>query len=99
MGRKAKFDGTTVPTGPGRKARKQGDPTFPKGVLVKEEKELSHRQRQHTRKRLLKQQNIKEKIKKLQKEKDKKLENTTSKNHIKSKIKTIKGKEETCYKW
>lgn len=33
MGRKAKFDGTTVPTGRGKKAKKQGDPTFPKGVL------------------------------------------------------------------
>lgn len=33
MGRKAKFDGTQVPKGPGRKARKQSDPTFPKGVL------------------------------------------------------------------
>ncbi|CAK9826960.1 Probable 28S rRNA (cytosine(4447)-C(5))-methyltransferase [Anthophora retusa] len=93
MGRKAKFDGTTVPTGPGRKARKQGDPTFPKGVLVKEEKELSHRQRQRARKRLLKQQNIKEKIKKLQKEKDKKLENTTSKNHMKSNTKQLKTKK------
>ncbi|CAK9817762.1 Probable 28S rRNA (cytosine(4447)-C(5))-methyltransferase [Anthophora plagiata] len=93
MGRKAKFDGTTVPTGPGRKARKQGDPTFPKGVLVKEEKELSHRQRQRARKRLLKQQNIKEKIKKLQKEKDKKLENTTSKNDTKSNIKQLKAKK------
>ncbi|CAK9803330.1 Probable 28S rRNA (cytosine-C(5))-methyltransferase [Anthophora quadrimaculata] len=93
MGRKAKFDGTTVPTGPGRKARKQGDPTFPKGVLVKEEKELSHRQRQRARKRLLKQQNIKEKIKKLQKEKDKKLENTTSKNHIKGNTKQLKTKK------
>ncbi|CAK9815746.1 hypothetical protein ANTPLA_LOCUS8762 [Anthophora plagiata] len=93
MGRKAKFDGTTVPTGPGRKARKQGDPTFPKGVLVKEEKELSHRQRQRARKRLLKQQNIKEKIKKLQKEKDKKLENTTRKIHSKSNTKQLKAKK------
>lgn len=33
MGRKAKFDGTTVPRGPGRKTKKQGDPTFSKGVL------------------------------------------------------------------
>lgn len=33
MGRKAKFDETVVPKGPGRKAKKQGDPTFPKGVL------------------------------------------------------------------
>ncbi|KZC09197.1 Putative ribosomal RNA methyltransferase NOP2 [Dufourea novaeangliae] len=64
MGRKAKFDGTTVPTGRGRKAKKQGDPTFPKGVLVKEEKNLSHRQRQRAKKRLLKQQSLKEKLSK-----------------------------------
>lgn len=33
MGRKAKFDESNVPSGRGRKAKKQGDPTFPKGVL------------------------------------------------------------------
>lgn len=33
MGRKAKFDETHIPIGHGRKAKKQGDPTFPKGVL------------------------------------------------------------------
>lgn len=33
MGRKAKFDETNVSSGRGRKAKKQGDPTFPKGVL------------------------------------------------------------------
>lgn len=33
MGRKAKFDETNVPSGRGKKAKKQGDPTFPKGVL------------------------------------------------------------------
>ena len=33
MGRKAKFNDTTVPSGRGRKAKKQGDPTFPKGIL------------------------------------------------------------------
>ncbi|XP_017787472.1 PREDICTED: probable 28S rRNA (cytosine(4447)-C(5))-methyltransferase [Habropoda laboriosa] len=91
MGRKAKFDGTTVPSGPGRKAKKQGDPTFPKGVL--EEKDLSHRQRQRAKKRLLKQQNIKENIKKLQKEKDKKLKDIGSKNPIKSTIKQLKVKK------
>ncbi|KOC67733.1 Putative ribosomal RNA methyltransferase NOP2 [Habropoda laboriosa] len=93
MGRKAKFDGTTVPSGPGRKAKKQGDPTFPKGVLDKEEKDLSHRQRQRAKKRLLKQQNIKENIKKLQKEKDKKLKDIGSKNPIKSTIKQLKVKK------
>lgn len=33
MGRKAKFDGSRALSGPGRKAKKQCDPTFPKGLL------------------------------------------------------------------
>jgi len=33
MGRKAKFDETHIPSGRGRKAKKQGDPVFPKGIL------------------------------------------------------------------
>lgn len=33
MGRKAKFDGTQVPIGHGKKSKKQSDPIFPKGVL------------------------------------------------------------------
>lgn len=33
MGRKAKFDGTQVPTGRGKKVKKQSDPTFPQEVL------------------------------------------------------------------
>jgi len=33
MGRKAKFDKDRVPSGHGRKAKKQSDPTFPKGIL------------------------------------------------------------------
>lgn len=33
MGRKAKFDGTQVPTVHGKKVKKQSDPTFPQGVL------------------------------------------------------------------
>lgn len=33
MGRKAKFDRDQVPSGHGRKTKKQSDPTFPKGVL------------------------------------------------------------------
>lgn len=33
MGRKAKYNDTTLASGHGRKAKKQGDPTFPKGVL------------------------------------------------------------------
>lgn len=35
MGRKAKFDGSQVSIGHGKKAKKQSDPTFPKGVLGK----------------------------------------------------------------
>ena len=33
MGRKAKFDGKTKLSGPGRKSKKQGEPTFPTGLL------------------------------------------------------------------
>lgn len=33
MGRKAKFDKDQVSSGHGRKARKQSDPVFPKGIL------------------------------------------------------------------
>ncbi|XP_043796540.1 25S rRNA (cytosine-C(5))-methyltransferase nop2 [Apis laboriosa] len=84
MGRKAKFDETNVSSGHGRKAKKQGDPTFPKGILVKEEKKLSHRQKQRARKRLLKKQNIKEKLKELQKKKNEKLKNIIDENNIKN---------------
>ncbi|XP_063983915.1 probable 28S rRNA (cytosine(4447)-C(5))-methyltransferase [Diachasmimorpha longicaudata] len=51
MGRKAKFDGGVVPSGPGRKSKKQKDPTFPKELIENEEKQLSHKQRQRARKR------------------------------------------------
>ncbi|XP_031367700.1 25S rRNA (cytosine-C(5))-methyltransferase nop2 [Apis dorsata] len=84
MGRKAKFDETNVSSGHGKKAKKQGDPTFPKGILVKEEKKLSHRQKQRARKRLLKKQNIKEKLKELQKKKNEKLKNIIDENNIKN---------------
>lgn len=93
MGRKAKFDGTTVPKGPGRKARKQGDPTFPKGLLVQEEKNLSHRQRQRVKKRLLKQQLKKENLKKL-KEKHKIKEDIANENNVKNVSKELKKKKE-----
>lgn len=43
---------------------------------VKEEKELSHRQRQRARKRLLKKQNLNKKLNKLEKIKGKKVEDT-----------------------
>lgn len=105
MGRKAKFDGTIVPTGRGKKAKKQGDPTFPKGVLgmyllvnyiststlltlifhklhfiVKEENNLSHRQKQRAKKRLLKQEKLKEHVKNLKKGKQGKIEDTANVN-------------------
>ena len=40
MGRKAKFDGKTRPSGPRRKAKKQGEPTFPAGLLGTESQTL-----------------------------------------------------------
>ena len=90
MGRKAKFDGTPVPTGRGRKAKKQGDPTFPKGVLVKEEKTLSHRQKQRARKRSLKQQSLKENIKKLKEEKRLKAKDIVNESIVKDASKQLK---------
>ncbi|XP_046734778.1 probable 28S rRNA (cytosine(4447)-C(5))-methyltransferase [Diprion similis] len=54
MGRKAKFDEAVVPAGPGRKSKKQSDPTFPKGLIVKDASSLSHRQKQRAKKRQLK---------------------------------------------
>lgn len=91
MGRKAKFDGTIAPSGRGRKAKKQGDPTFPKGVLVKEAKELSHRQRQRARKRLLKKQNLNKKLNKLEKIKGKKeVEDILTEDNVKNVTKQLK---------
>ncbi|XP_011863911.1 PREDICTED: 25S rRNA (cytosine-C(5))-methyltransferase nop2-like [Vollenhovia emeryi] len=65
MGRKAKFDRDQAASGRGKKAKKQSDPTFPKGVLVKEANKLSHRQKQRAKKRLSKNQQVKENAKKL----------------------------------
>ncbi|XP_043512039.1 probable 28S rRNA (cytosine(4447)-C(5))-methyltransferase [Frieseomelitta varia] len=100
MGRKAKFDDTIVPSGRGRKAKKQGDPTFPKGILVKEEKELSHRQRQRARKRLLKKQNLNKKLTKLEKTKGKKeIEDTLTEDNVKNVTKQLKtNKKKKCLK-
>ncbi|XP_043281500.1 probable 28S rRNA (cytosine(4447)-C(5))-methyltransferase [Venturia canescens] len=56
MGRKAKFNETVVPSGPGRKAKKQRDPTFPKQITEKEPTSLSHRQKQRAKKRASKKQ-------------------------------------------
>ncbi|XP_012220329.1 uncharacterized protein [Linepithema humile] len=68
MGRKINFE-SKAPTGRGRKAKKQSDPTFPKGVLVKDENKLSHRQKQRAKKRLLKNEQLKKEAKKLLKKK------------------------------
>ncbi|XP_034941765.1 probable 28S rRNA (cytosine(4447)-C(5))-methyltransferase [Chelonus insularis] len=38
MGRKAKYGESVVPKGPGKKAKKQGDPVFPRGLLDKTDK-------------------------------------------------------------
>ncbi|KYQ46710.1 Putative ribosomal RNA methyltransferase NOP2 [Trachymyrmex zeteki] len=67
MGRKGKFDKDL--SGRGRKAKKQSDPTFPKGILGKESNTLSHRQKQRAKKRLLKNQQLKENAKKMLKKK------------------------------
>ncbi|XP_024225492.1 probable 28S rRNA (cytosine(4447)-C(5))-methyltransferase isoform X2 [Bombus impatiens] len=91
MGRKAKFNDTTVSSGHGRKAKKQGDPTFPKGVL--EEKELSHRQKQRARKRLLKKQKLSEKVRKLQQNNGEKVDDAVTEDNIKNISKLLKIKK------
>ncbi|XP_017754941.1 PREDICTED: probable 28S rRNA (cytosine(4447)-C(5))-methyltransferase [Eufriesea mexicana] len=93
MGRKAKFDGIIVTSGRGRKAKKQGDPTFPKGVLVKEQKQLSHRQKQRARKRSLLKQSLNEKLKKLHQTKDSKLKDTEDGNDVKNITKQLRKKK------
>ncbi|XP_076481635.1 28S rRNA (cytosine(4447)-C(5))-methyltransferase [Bombus vancouverensis nearcticus] len=93
MGRKAKFNDTTVSSGHGRKAKKQGDPTFPKGVLVKEGKELSHRQKQRARKRLLKKQKLSEKVRKLQQNNGEKVDDAVTEDNIKDISKLLKIKK------
>ncbi|CAG9585305.1 unnamed protein product [Danaus chrysippus] len=68
MGRKAKFDESVkVKKGPGRKARKQPDPVFKKGLIDddNEEKKLSHRQKQRAARRLKKKKELLEKKKAL----------------------------------
>lgn len=66
MGRKAKFAGTKVPTGKGRKAKKQGDPVF-KNNIEEKSKLLSHRQQQRAKKRLIKQLTTTAKVQKASK--------------------------------
>ncbi|XP_033317885.1 probable 28S rRNA (cytosine(4447)-C(5))-methyltransferase isoform X3 [Bombus bifarius] len=90
MGRKAKFNDTIVSSGRGRKAKKQGDPTFPKGVLGKE---LSHRQKQRARKRLLKKQKLSEKVRKLQQNNGEKVDDAVTEDNIKDISKLLKIKK------
>ncbi|CAH4037353.1 25S rRNA (cytosine-C(5))-methyltransferase nop2 [Pieris brassicae] len=74
MGRKAKFDETKkVKKGPGRKAKKQPDPVFKKELLAddKEDKKLSHRQKQRAARRLKKKKELTEKRKALKEAKKK----------------------------
>ncbi|XP_045783646.1 25S rRNA (cytosine-C(5))-methyltransferase nop2 [Maniola jurtina] len=88
MGRKAKFDETKkVKKGPGRKARKQGDPVFKKGLIDdnKEEKHLSHRQKQRAARRVKKKKELVEKRKLLKEAK---------KNVAKEQEKEVKEVEE-----
>nr|XP_014281458.2 25S rRNA (cytosine-C(5))-methyltransferase nop2 [Halyomorpha halys] len=82
MGRKAKFNElNNQKRGPGRKARKQKDPSFP---FLKEEskvsKPLSHRQKQRAVKRLLKQHQ--------------KLDSIKEKQELKSTLKQKKNKND-----
>ncbi|CAH2086323.1 unnamed protein product [Euphydryas editha] len=88
MGRKAKFDETKkVKKGPGRKAKKQPDPVFKKGLIDddKEEKKLSHRQKQRAARRAKKRKEIIEKKKALKEAK---------KNVVKQQEKTIDESDE-----
>ncbi|KAL0109111.1 hypothetical protein PUN28_014305 [Cardiocondyla obscurior] len=66
MGRKAKFDkDQALSTGRGKKAKKQSDPVFPKGILDNNSSKLSHRQKQRAKQRLSKNQQLKGYAKKL----------------------------------
>ncbi|EZA59509.1 hypothetical protein DMN91_010827 [Ooceraea biroi] len=93
MGRRAKFDEKQIPSGRGKKAKKQGDPVFPKGVLVQEATKLSHRQKQRVKKRLVKNEQIKENAKKLLKKKATTLEEQVQLKKAKD-IKQLKKKKE-----
>ncbi|CAH1397328.1 unnamed protein product [Nezara viridula] len=99
MGRKAKFNELkNQKRGPGRKAKKQKDPSFP---FLKEEnkvsKPLTHRQKQRAAKRVIKQQqkidSIKEKKELKSILKQKKEKNDTSQLDAKVRNKKIKNEE------
>ncbi|KAG5325141.1 NOP2 methyltransferase, partial [Pseudoatta argentina] len=97
MGRKGKFDKDL--SGRGRKAKKQSDPTFPKGILGKESNILSHRQKQRARKRLLKNQQLKENAKKLLKKKTTVEEQQVQSKNRKDILKQQKEKKEKKVKF
>ncbi|XP_050456519.1 probable 28S rRNA (cytosine-C(5))-methyltransferase isoform X2 [Cataglyphis hispanica] len=99
MGRKAKFDGTQVSIGHGKKAKKQSDPTFPKGVLDKEINKLSHRQKQRAQKRLQKNQQLQKNTKILLKKEAnfKEQEKDISKKLKKKKEKKLKSAIDNNY--
>ncbi|XP_011064366.1 PREDICTED: 25S rRNA (cytosine-C(5))-methyltransferase nop2-like [Acromyrmex echinatior] len=97
MGRKGKFDKDL--SGRGRKAKKQSDPTFPKGILGKESNTLSHRQKQRARKRLLKNQQLKENAKKLLKKKTTVEEQQVQSKNRKDILKQQKEKKEKKVKF
>ncbi|XP_011690739.1 PREDICTED: 25S rRNA (cytosine-C(5))-methyltransferase nop2 [Wasmannia auropunctata] len=97
MGRKAKFRDQV--SGPGRKAKKQSDPTFPKGVLVKESNKLSHRQKLRARKRLSKNQQLKENVKKILNKKTNMEEEQIQPKNRGDIIKQQKGKKEKKVKF
>ncbi|KAF7414022.1 hypothetical protein HZH68_002511 [Vespula germanica] len=90
MGRKAKFDKTVVPSGKGKKTKKQGDPVF-SGLAVKNESTLSHRQKQRAKKRLLKKQKLKENAQNIKKFKDIKNSIQSKEDIKKNKVNTIKN--------
>ncbi|KYN45186.1 Putative ribosomal RNA methyltransferase NOP2 [Trachymyrmex septentrionalis] len=97
MGRKGKFDKDL--SGRGRKAKKQNDPTFPKGILDKESNTLSHRQKQRAKKRLLKNQQLKENAKKLLKKKTTVEEQQVQSKNRKDILKQQKEKKEKKVKF
>ncbi|GAB1859752.1 Putative RNA methyltransferase NOL1 [Camponotus japonicus] len=98
MGRKAKFDGTQVPTGHGKKVKKQSDPTFPQGVLVKDISKLSHRQKQRVQKRLLKHRQLQENTKILLKKEENSKEEQIQLKNGKNISKKLKKKKEKKFK-
>ncbi|KAF5295368.1 hypothetical protein FQR65_LT01560 [Abscondita terminalis] len=76
MGRKAKFNEDQTKRGPGRKAKKQKDPIFPKALTDESDKKRTHRQKQRALKRLQKRTQRKEKIQALKQAKKEKTEQT-----------------------